>query len=312
MPSKSIYLLVLFIGALCAALVYGMLLKKRGEAPSSILIASVAALILGLAGSRLFYFLARAGFLVPMYGWASLFSFPYNGLALGGAVIGVVLSVWLAEKCLKTKPFALLDPLAPAGMLMVIFARLGEYFVSFGQGAYVEKVCHQFFPLAVINKWEEWYYAIFMLEALIALVILIYSLKMRKTPPGRQLMLTLTLFMLSQVFAESLRAESLKWGFVRVHQLFAVAVSALILLYYIKKAHDQDSPTGQLLLRYVLPFLLGVAALIGLEFAFDKWEEAPNSILYAGMALVLLGMGSLTFRLEKRVGTGTLSKGNVS
>ncbi len=300
MPSETAYLVALLAGALLASLAYAWGLIKRGQPLGTALSLPALALVMGLAGARLFYFLARSGFLVPMYGWASLFSLPHDGMALGGAVAGVILAVWLAEKALKTKPFALLDPLAPAGMLMVFFARLSEYLVSFGQGAYVEKAGHQFFPLAVANEWEEWYYAVFLLEALIALAVLIYSLRMRKTPAGRQLMLTLSLFMLGQIFAESLRAESLKWGFVRVHQLFAVVVTALILLYYLLKARHEGYPLKPLLLRYGLPFLLGVAALIGLEFAFDKWEEAPNSLLYAAMALVLIGMGSLVFGAEKR------------
>ncbi len=253
----------------------------------------------GFVGARLFYFLVRSAFLVPMYGWGALFSLPYDGMALGGAVAGAFLSVWLMEKALKLKPFTLLDALAPAGMLMALLARLGEFFVSFGQGAYVENAGHQFFPLAVANQWEEWYYAVFMLEALIALACLIYALRMRKHPAGRRVLLTLTLFLLGQIFAESLRAESLKWGFVRVHQLFSVLGVAGVLVYYAAGARRRGAPIAALMLRFALPFLLGVAALIGLEFAFDKWEEAPNWALYMGMAAVLIGMGSLVFGAEK-------------
>lgn len=288
------------MAALLSAAVYGHALRRRGQQLRTAVLVPAVALAAGFAGARLFYFLVRAGFLVPMHGWGALFTLPYDGLAFGGAVGGAVLLVRLMEKALKAEPFALLDPLAPAGLLMAFIARLGEYTVSFGQGAFVENMAYQFFPLAVANEWEEWYYAVFMLEALIALTVLVYSLIMRKTPAGRQVMLTLTLFMLGQVFAESLRAESLKWGFVRVHQLFAVLAAAGVLAYYINKARRQGAQLALLLLRFALPFLLGVAALIGLEFAFDKWEEAPNSILYAGMAAVLIGMGWLVFGLERR------------
>ncbi len=305
MPPETAYLTLLFAGALLSALIYGISLKKRGQGLRCALLAPILSLAAGFAGARLFYFLARSAFLVPMYGWASLISLPYNGMALGGAVGGVVLAGFLLEKALRQRPFALLDPLAPAGMLMALIARLGERFVSFGQGAYVEEAGCQFFPLAVMNEWEEWYYAVFMLEALIALCCLIFSLRMRKSPAGRRMMLTLTLFMLGQVFAESLRAESLKWGFVRVHQLFAVLTVAAVLAGFIRLALRQGERLLPLLARWALPYLAGVALLIGLEFALDKWEEAPNWALYLAMAGTLAGMGALVFRLEAKGAQGS-------
>ncbi len=42
--------------------------------------------------------------------------------------------------------------------------------------------------------------------------------------------------MLGQILAESLRAESLKWGFVRVHQLFAVLLVAAVLISFLIRA----------------------------------------------------------------------------
>jgi len=298
--AETTYWLALAAGALLAGLVYGRRLKKSGQPLKRALSAPVLALLLGLAGARLFYFLARSAFLVPMYGWAALFRLPYDGLAFGGAAAGAALAALMMEKACGAAPFSFLDPLAPAGAVMVTAARLGEYAVSFGQGAYVENPSHQFFPLAVMNEWEEWYYAVFMLEALIALCCLIYALKARGLPRGRRFKLTLTLMMLGQVFAESLRSESLKWGFVRVHQLFAVLAAAAVLAGFIRQALRRGERLLLLLARWALPYLIGVALLIGLEFALDKWEEAPNWALYLAMAGTLAGMGAVVFGLERK------------
>ncbi len=136
--------------------------------------------------------MVRSGFLVPMYGWGALFSLPYNGLAMGGAILGCLLALWLVARALKIPAFSLLDPAVMAGCLFAGVARMLEYGISFGQGAYVENPAHQFFPLAVMNEWEEWYYAVFALEALIALPLLPLCPENAQIPAGRPFKLVLS------------------------------------------------------------------------------------------------------------------------
>jgi len=300
LPAEHLYLPALLMISAACCMVYAAALSRRGHSPVVALTAPALAFLLGLAGARVFFFLARAGFLLPMYGWGALFALPDDGLAFGGAVTGAVLGVWLVEKAFKTKRFALLDALAAPGAVMVLLARLAEYTVSFGQGAYVESAAYEFFPLAVENEWGEWYYAVFMLEALLAGVALLYALRARRTPAGRVFRLTLALLLLGQILAESLRAESLKWGFVRVHQLYAVLVLGFLVVSALAGARRRGGRLPALAMRWGLPFLVGVALLIGIEFALDKWEEVANWLLYLAMAGVLLGMGALVCRLEAR------------
>lgn len=293
MPAEAVYLRLLLLSSLLIGAFYGWLLHRRKQRLSVVIGAPVMALLGGLAGARLFYFAVRSGFLVPMYGWGALFSLPYNGLAMGGAILGCLLALWLVARALKIPAFSLLDPAVMAGCLFAGVARMLEYGISFGQGAYVENPAHQFFPLAVMNEWEEWYYAVFALEALIAFLCFLYALKMRKAPAGRPFKLVLSFLMLGQILAESLRAESLKWGFVRVHQLFAVLLVAAVLISFLIRAKGRA--------WWLLPlYLLCVAVLIGIEFGLDKWEEAPNWALYLGMSAVLTLMGGMVYRLEQR------------
>lgn len=298
MLSENAYLPAILAAAIVSGMVYAAALNRRGHPPAIVLITPAMAILFGLIGARLFYFGARAGFLVPMYGWRALVSLPSDQLAFGGAVTGAILGARLAEKTLQAGKYALLDALAAPGAIMVLLARLAEYTVSFGQGAYVESPAQQFFPLAVKNEWGEWYYAIFMLEAVVAGLAILYALRARKTPAGRVFKLTLASLMLAQILTESLRAESLKWGFVRVHQLYAVLLLALIMISFVVRARKQGHRVIALITRQGLPFLFGVVLLVGIEFALDKWEVVANWLLYLAMIGVLLGMGTLVYRLE--------------
>ena len=65
---------------------------------------------------------------------------------------------------------------------MVAFARVSEkYLDMLGTGKYTDSEFLCRFPFAVSNEWGEWYLAIFMLEALAALVIAgIFTVKKRE------------------------------------------------------------------------------------------------------------------------------------
>ena len=87
----------------------------------------------------------------------------------------------------------------------------------------------QFFPLAVCNEWEEWNYALFLLEGLAAVVIFLILIASRagKRRDGDQARVFLTLYASAQIVLEAMRRDSfLRWLFVRPSQL----VSAMVLL----------------------------------------------------------------------------------
>lgn len=240
--------------------------------------------------------------LLPNYGWARFFDFDERGLSFGGALIGLLLSGLVSAKRLKKPLHHILDLMAPAALLTLGLGRLSEYFVDFGQGSYVENPSLQFFPLSVMNSWGEWYYAIFMLEALIALAALAYVLRKRPAGSGAIWQPGLVIILCSQIYCESLRSDTLRWGFVRVHQLLCAFGLAAMLGHYLLLAARGGRPIGRLLYLPAL-FVLGAALIIGIEFALDKWDEMPQLLLYAVMALTLIMMALLVRK------AGRLAKG---
>ena len=58
--------------------------------------------------------------------------------------------------------------MAPGAALALACSRLGEYSIGEGIGPDVSVPGLCFFPMAVVNEWGEWKYAVFLLEALAA------------------------------------------------------------------------------------------------------------------------------------------------
>lgn len=292
MSPDSAYLLSLAAALALGAACFALLARRAGAGLGRRLRALALALGLGLAGARLFYFAARASYLLPMYGWGRLLVPPPADMAMGGAVLGLLLAGRLAGGP-GQGAHRWLDLLAPAALLTLTLARLGEYFVDFGQGGYVEDPAFQFFPLAVSNQWGEWYWAVFLLKALLAGLILPLSLMPGR--PGARWQRALMLALLGLMLTDSLRADTLRWGFVRVHQLFSALSLAALLLGFLRGQ-------GRAALPRALLFLLGVALIIGIEFALDKWLQMPDWALYILMCLTLCGMGLLIAEAARRGG----------
>ncbi len=253
------------------------------------------ALPLAVFGARVFYFLVQISYLYSTHGLSFLWSPLLKGYAFTGALLGGWLSGLLCARLTKQCAASVLDAVTPAGLLMIAVARLGEYFMHFGDGPYIENEALHFFPLAVKNEYGEWYLAVFVLEAFFALFICLYTLVRRFPKSGDRVRVALLLICLSQVILESLRAESIRWGFVRVQQLFAVLIAFSILIESIFRRHK-----GDMSLVYTLAsigiYVICTGICIGVEFVLDK-TDIPAAASYAAMALSLIIMAGTGLRL---------------
>ena len=262
------------------------------------------ALPLGLLGARAFYVLARLEFFVEIGGWNWLWPEDMfsdwgvaTGFALWGAVGGCALAACLAGRITGQRTADILDALAPAGALAIGLYRFGEFWIGEGVGPYVETEALCFFPLAIVNEWEEWKLAVFVMEGLAALVILgVLLLRGTRGRPGDRARLFLILFCATQIVLESLRRDSfLRWMFVRVSQLTAALVLAGLMAAAIVRwrRHPEREPlTGRRVGLCCGLVLLGVGATIALEYAMDKSGTLPLWLAYVleACCCVLLGV----------------------
>ena len=267
---------------------------------------AVLSVPLGIVCAKLFYALARFSYLYGVFGVEGLVRFKVGEFAFTGAILGVLLAAGITARVTQRRFSAVLDMVAPQAMLIAALARFSEYFTQFGVGDYVADTNLQFFPLALPNVYDEWYAAIFMLEGTVALIAYI-MLSSKKFPQSiHKGELALLIFALSQVFLESLRTETLKWGFVRVQQLSSVVIACVIFTVNAVSARKHGAPLRGLLINAGVMFL-GVAVCVGVEFALDK-TDIPRTVSYMAMVLVLVVMGVIIVSQMRRNGQAEIKE----
>ena len=283
------YLLIMGCGAAACILWFFLSNRKRMPAAKAAALSALTLLLgilFGLSGARLVWFLCRIN-TRPV-----LFALEYDQLSYYGGVAGVILAVWLSAKILGLNGRETLNRFAPMGAFMAAIARFAEGFLGMiGVGAWMEEGI--FFPVTVEfvydETYSEFYLAVFMLEGLFSLIAMILCL--RHANERDRFLRTLFYLCLPQIFCESLRAQSIKWLFVRSEQLFCFLFCEGVLIWYgIRK-----KPGTPFLKRFgaALVGLLVCALLITAEFALDgkillSGETIPRWITYcfvfAGLA----------------------------
>lgn len=269
----------------------------------------ILGLVFGLIGARAFYVLARLDFFAEIGGTVWLWPADPQwsewgvglGFALWGAVGGTALSGWLCTKGKPEERRQIMDHLALGGCLAIGLYRFGEFLIGEGIGPYVESETFCFFPLAVMNEWEEWICAVFIWEGLSALIIfLILWIRRDKRAPGDTARLFFILFCSSQILWESLRRDSfLRWMFVRVSQVTAAVVLAVLIVQGIRRAYAHRelwSRRKKELISCTAVFLICTGACIVLEFAMDKSAYLSLEVCYGLEALCCLGLGLSAYR----------------
>lgn len=258
---------------------------RMGLSRATLGLTGLSGVALGYLGARIYYILAYH--VVGRHGFSRIrFFSPYPfEYAMCGALLGVLLSCVLSAWITREKHSRVLDAATLPALVMLMLARASEVFSDFGWGQVLTGEKMRFFPLAVTDMFGQWHGAVFFLEALCAAVVLVYALR-QPVGEGRRFARALLWLVVTQIFCESLRAETLRWGFVRVQQVQCAVFALLLLIWYSLKAKRSAK---QLALRLaVLAVCIGVTALM--EFALDKWPW-PNALCYAVMAAALLCLG---------------------
>lgn len=282
----SIYGLFLIAAVAAGCAVFCPAARREGIAPKTLPVLAALSVLLGALCGRLYLHVAKYTVNgMGLWGYTPLSGRPYEYAACG-TVLGVMLAGWLAAKLTKQKAWRVLDALAPAALMALAVARFGEHFSDFGWGQVLVNPVWQRFPFAVKDIYEQWHLAAYMLEGAMALIVGVFALRMKAAREGDRFLRALLWWAAAQILCESLRAETIRWGFVRVQQLQCAVFMLGVLLTNAKRAGALRKAG-----KAVGLFLAGVGVLVFVEYALDKLEFIPVLALYGLMAAALAFMG---------------------
>ncbi len=306
--SVTIYTYGLALALACAAALLWMSLSARKNAIPARAVSTFAVIALPLG-----VLCSRAGWCLARLDWVSqqehfFFQFQRGGGMLYGALLGVLLALWVTARIQKL-PFArLADLTAAPGLLVIAIGRLAEGLVGEGYGRNVYEWFDPWgeqsliawedpsplfrFPFAVPDHYEEYNFAIFVLEAFAAILMLVLVLCSRRRKAGAKAVLALLLYASMQAVFESMRQDSvLRFGFVRVNQLLS-GVLVLILLIICMRGAGKLKPVQRTMPFVELIVCCGI--IMAMEFALEKkidfltWMRMD--VCYMVMALGALGL----------------------
>ncbi len=281
---------------------YGWLalrLGKRGMKPFSALMGLVLSAALGTLLGKLFYVALQFQKVWPRFGAAGFWRMKAAEFSFFGGGVGVVLAMALTAKLTGRKIRPYLSAFAPCGALLTAGFRAAECFQGLlGAGWDLEPSPFTRFPFAIVNQWDEWYLAVFTLEALAALIVaLVFALRKRESDiPGLRMERTVFYLCVPQIFFESLRNQCMRWGFVRVEQVLCGVTVVGLIIYGCMHAKGAK---GLKRFRPAIGALLCVAVIVGVEFALDKWNIS-TVFWYGVMILTLFGFSALENLCVKR------------
>lgn len=270
-------------GALCACTIWHALRLRRTtrRALATALLTAVLAVLLGTVLAKVVYVLAKAPQQFSRFGMNAFLRSNPEEFSIFGGCLGVCLAAFSAAKLCRVPASASMDCFAPGAALLFTAARAGEYFLGprfLGHGMIglgddlMDNSWNCFFPLAVQDHYEMWFQAVFMLEALIALIAVVLALTLLRR--GHTLVRTAYFLMAAQIYTEMLHNQTIAWGFVRVEQLLCAITMMIVLICFCARTQRVTHagircfwPCGVMLL------MCGID--VGVEFALDKSYLPP-------------------------------------
>lgn len=297
------------LAALAALILMAYMGKKQGLPAGTVSWFAVLAIPFALL-------LARAGYCLTNLKWVLerspgfFFQFTKGGFLLYGGVAGGILAALLTARLVKQPVARLLDVIAAPAALVIAVGRLAEYLVGAGYGYCIEEwfdpwmemsmipwedpsVLYRF-PFGVQDFYESWNFAIFLPEALTALVVLAVLLTMKKRREGGAVLLMLLVYACAQIVWESMRQDQvIRWGFVRANQLLSVVtIVAVLLCCWLHLSKDMRRKMPLWLALILVAACAGI--VIVMEFALEQkisflaWMRMD--LCYLVMALACLGI----------------------
>ena len=305
---------LMLAGFAAAAVWYGFRLKKE-HLPSH------AALAAAAAGALLALVCAKAGYLLHDMG-ANLFEGYFDEVTafdpamfsfVAGAA-GFSAGVAVSARISGIRPMEALDLFAAPGCAFIFLARIAEGGMdTIGIGGEVTAEWLRFFPLAMKDSWGDAYLAVFVLEALWALVCLVPALQGRKTESreGDTFRRTAVWLLGAQIGFEMLLTypyiRSFYTSFVSLEQILCAILFMVIAVCGCRRNRNWKPvivSVALLLLSMLFQFYRDNKIVIifeeGWEWALDNKEAISRTMfLLISVGLILAGERSIRLRKGK-------------
>lgn len=258
--------LLLLAGGALALMLGALRCRRAGIPPRRIALATALLALLTPVGSHLLYCLVDLESALYGHSVGYLLAFWQPGGMLYGGMAGAALALCLAGGRQRARLF---EGYAPSAAWMAAVYRVGEGLMGQGYGEYaMEETALCRFPFMMYDVYyEAWAWALFVAEALVALLLFAALLKRRPAFEGDGALWFAGLYASAQIVLESLRRdEFLRWGFVRVEELASAVVLLLVLLCYALRTRGQRRRAKALCFAL---FACLVTLVVLLEFATE-------------------------------------------
>ena len=239
-----------------------------------------------------------------------------GGQLLFGAILGGLIAVWLTSRFTHQLFGKIVDTLIGPVCLMIVSGRIiGGLFVEHGLGldlpswfspeesdfnyrmslwALDNYSFFEHFPFAVKNYYDEWCWAIFMLEALYT-VFIYFIVKKTQDYEGGKTAKFFLLYACGQVLWEAmLRGDVLHLpylGFVRANQILCAVVVFIVLFHCLHAIPKGERAKPGMLA--ILQVLGGILIVVAMEFAAFEKKITAIAWLPADACHLIMACGCL-------------------
>ena len=229
-----------------------------------------------------------------------------GGYSMMGAFFGACFGAWLTGKVTGLSSRIFLDAVGLAFPLAAAAARFAEIGTGLGEGRLIHS---SFNPPLAIENYDGYLHPVFLYEAICALVIfclLLFLLHGHHFLPheGDLLLVSMTLYGITQVFLESLKDDGhMVVHFVRIQQVLAIVLVVISMIIWARRLGRRRAVPVAFIVTAVC-----IALCVLAEFGVDRWgnRALAYGIMLVCLAIILvqaLHLYHLTFREGNTHGT---------
>ncbi|SFP97562.1 phosphatidylglycerol:prolipoprotein diacylglycerol transferase [Lachnospiraceae bacterium XBB1006] len=253
----AFYGIVIALGILVGIFLATREAKRTGQSEEDYMDLALYAIIFSVIGARIYYVVFSWGLYKDDV--LSIFNLRQGGLAIYGAIIGAVLTVYVVAKK-KHKPVGVMLDTGCIGLVAgQIIGRWGNFFNREVFGGYTNNLLAMQLPVPAVRSSSDitqtmWEHAktiqgvtfvqvhpTFLYEGLwnLGVLILLYIYRDRKKFSGELFMLYLGGYALGRFWIEGIRTDQLKIGVLPVSQLLSglLVVVLIILDVWMRRKH---------------------------------------------------------------------------